>query len=684
MKKILWGRGSANRLRTGLTLAACVFLMAASVRLNAQIIYGSVVGTVTDSAGALVPGATIRLQDMQTGLTREATSNDSGGFKVSTIPAGTYKVTVSKSGFGDVVLNDITVIANTDQRVDAIMKAGGTVETVNVSAEAQQLQTDRAEVRTELDNKSLENLPIAGRNFESLLITVPGVAPPQDELAMGTVNNPARSLDITGNGSSANSSNVQIEGVDASNAWIQALSSYIPSQDSIQDVDIVTGSFNAEQGNAGGTSVNVNLKSGTNALHGSAFEFYTGAALTTWPRFFNPVVTPRKPQLVEHQWGGTIGGPVIKNKLFFFFSGERLTDHEIQTRPGYNLPTLAERQGYFPITDGIIYDPLTGLSDGTGRSPFPVVVNPAGLPAGSYSYINPNRWDQATTTFLAQLPLPQNSATSNNFTAVGPYAFNSTKYDGKVDFNASEKLHMNFRIGVLPFIEKVPPAFGDIAGGPPVLWTGQPGHTVGKITTSTLGAIYTFSPHVILDAHVGFTYLRTDYLPNSYGVNYGSNTLNIPNANGPDPINSGVPQFEVGGYFPWYGTWFSAIKNHNPSKSASGNLTWIKGTHSLRFGGSFNKVDLNIAADLFGYGDFHFNGGATSQGGTTIAQQNSFAELSSRRGQQRQEDPAERKLDHRALSGIWPVRSGPMAGKPPADAELRGALELVSGAHSRS
>jgi hypothetical protein len=611
-----------------LMMAATLFFTCLAPSVQAQIIYGSVVGTVTDSSGAVVQGATIQLRETRTGLTREATTNDAGSYKVSTIPAGNYKIVISKAGFGDTILNDISVVANTDQRADATLKAGATVETVNVSAEAQQLQTDRAEVRAELDHKSLDNLPVAGRNFESLLSTVPGVSPPQDELAMGTVNNPARSLDISSNGTSQNSSNVTIEGVDASNAWIQALSSYIPSQDSIQNVDIVTGSFNAEQGNAGGTAVNVNLKSGTNEFHGSAFEFYTGAALTAWPRFFDPTVTPRKPQLVENQWGGTIGGPVVKNRLFFFFSAERLTDHEIQTRPGYNLPTLAQRQGYFPIADGIIYDPATGNpADGTGRTPFPVVVDPAGLPAGSYSFVDPARWDPATTIFLGALPLPTNSATSNNFTAVGPYAFNSTKYDAKVDFNVTQKFHLNFRLGVLPFVEDVPPAFGDTAGGPPVLWTGQPGVTVGKITTSTLGGIYTFAPNLILDAHVGFTYLRTDQLPPLFGTNYGSDTLKIPNANGPDKINSGVPQFEVGGYFPWYGTWFSQIRNHNPSKSAAVNLTWVKGPHSLRFGGSYNKVDLNIAADLFGYGDFHFNGGATAQGGQAITMQNSFADF---------------------------------------------------------
>lgn len=635
------GRRRAARPRNR-DLAAIVLLGVAilcTARIgHAQVLYGSIVGTVTDGTGALVPNAAVKVVQTETNLVRETTTDSEGGYKVTTLPAGIYNVTVSGTGFSTQILDHVAVVANGDVRADATLKLGTATLSVTVNDEQQDLQTDRAEVRTELTSKEITDIPLSGRNFQSLLATVPGNTPPYDEPGMGSVNNPSRSIAFSGNGTSTTNSNVAIEGVSASNSWIQELSSYVPAQDSIQNVDIVSGSFNAEQGSAGGVSVNVQLKSGSNAFHGTGFEQYTGSKLTALPRFNSPT---RNPQLVEHQFGGTIGGPVIKNKLFFFFSTERLEDHETQVN-AFTAPTVEATQGYF---SNEIFDPKTGAADGSGRTPFPTVTNPAGCVgcnAGTYYYVNPNRWDPATTIynknfaalfnnnphFNASL---QGNGVYNNYEAIGPYKYDSTKYDAKVDFNFTEQLHLNYRLSLLPFTEDVPAAFGNNSplSGAPVSYTGQPGETTGNVISNSLGGVYTFTPKLVLDANVGYTYLQTGFSPPFYGQNYGEDTLGIPNADGPDPINSGVPQFQLDGYFPWFGTWYSAIKNHDPNHTIQANLTWVKGNHNMRFGMNYGKVDLNHAQAVQAYSYFQFNGQATESNGVAVGnnQENTFADF---------------------------------------------------------
>jgi hypothetical protein len=608
---------------------------------SAQIIYGSIVGSVTDGTGAVIPNAQVTVTQTETNLVRKTKSDSAGVYKVSTLPAGIYTVDVTASGFNIETVTHVSVIANSDVRADAVLKVGATTSTVSVNDAIQSLQTDRADVSTQLSSREVGDLPIAGRNFQSLLGQVPGVLPTSDNVGQGSVNNPARSQTFNGNGSNGTDSNVAIEGVSSANSWITNLSSYVPAEDSIQSVDIVTGSFNAEQGTAGGVSVNVQLKSGSNAFHGTAFEQYTAAILEAKPRF-NFAAGGRNPQLNEHQYGGTIGGPIFKDKLFFFVSAEQLSDHETQINT-FSVPTISDRQGYFRYTgtkaaggNGLgIYDPTTGSQvDGSGRSLYPLLTNPAGCTgcaAGQYYYINPLLWNSATTAFLAAIPAPNLGDTSvtylqQNYRSLGKYTYRSTKIDAKLDYNLSGKLHLNYRLSLLPFKEVVPSAYcvngtPCTAAGPPTTYIGQPGPTTGDVSSNSLSGIYTFSPKLVVDANIGYTYLMTGILPPLYGTNYCSTTLGVPNCDGPDPINSGVPQINIyglnaaNGRGAPFGNWYSAIHNHNPNHTVQANVTWSKGDHSMRFGGNYSEVLLNIAEDLFGYGDLEFNGGSTSSNG---------------------------------------------------------------------
>src|ERR1700722_2219112 len=242
---------------------------------NAQALYGTLLGNVTDPSNSGVPHATVTILHKETGESRETTTNNAGGYEFSTINTGTYQVTVMKDGFIRFVRQDVGVSINTVVRVDVKLEVGSVSETVRVTGQAAVLQTDRAEVRDQVTSETLQDLPLpVYRNYQdSVFAILPGFTPP----STGTLflSNPARSTSENVNGTTSTGINWRIDGATAVNVWISFYAGYVPGLDAIQTVDVVTNSFDAEQGLAGGASVNVQIKSGTNAIHGSAFEYHS-------------------------------------------------------------------------------------------------------------------------------------------------------------------------------------------------------------------------------------------------------------------------------------------------------------------------------------------------------------------------------------------------------------------------
>ena len=332
----------------------------------AQVLNGSIVGQVLDSTNAGVPGATVRLTHRETNQTRAGSSNASGEYSFQSLPGGHYDVMVSKEGFQTFNAQAVALTAGQVARVDAMLRVGAISETVSVTGEAAVLQTDRAEVRTEVTSKQLENLPTPlGRNYENLLVTVPGLSPPANQHSVAV--NPSRGLTFSAMGTTRNSNSVRIEGAIANNTWLPHVNAYVPGLEAIEAVSVVTGSFDADLGLSGGSAVNVQMKSGTNVPHGSAFEYHSDNAIKANP-YFLPA-GQRKPKAINNQFGGTFGGPIRKDKLFYFVSYEggfdRQTGSTILT-----VPTAAIRAGDMSGSANPIYDPLTGAADGSGRRLF--------------------------------------------------------------------------------------------------------------------------------------------------------------------------------------------------------------------------------------------------------------------------------------------------------------------------
>ena len=236
-----------------------------------QVLYGSLVGHVTDSTGAALPGATVTIEQSETKLTRELVTDSAGVYHFTAVPSGTYTISVTMTGFRTISRRNVPVTLNSVARVDAKLELGELAETVMVTAESPLLQTDRAEVRAELKTRELSELPVPiGRNYQQLFKTLPGFTPPAD--AHSIPSNPSRALVFNVNGASDSSNNTRIDGVSTTNVWLPHVAAYVPALESLETVNVVTNSFDAEQGLAGGSAINVQIKSGTNQMRGSAFE----------------------------------------------------------------------------------------------------------------------------------------------------------------------------------------------------------------------------------------------------------------------------------------------------------------------------------------------------------------------------------------------------------------------------
>src|SRR6266702_5945811 len=310
-----------------------------------QEVTASITGTITDPRGAALPGATVTATSQERGQTYTALTNDSGLYRIAQLPVGTYAVKVEKSGFALASYPAFVLTLNQVARVDVAMKVGQTSETVEVSGSAPVLATETTQVDTVIDAATNDNLPLASRNYVQLTLLAPGSVS-TDPSSFNNGNNTGgyggRPY-INGNREQAN--NFLLDGMD-NNQVSDNLLGYTPAPDAIQEFNLITNNASAEFGNFQGGIVSATIKSGTNGFHGDLWEYFRNDKLNSnrWENRFNGL--PR-PLLRWNMFGGTVGGPIVKNKLFFFFDyqGQRF-DHPSTTQP-INVFTAAERAGDF-------------------------------------------------------------------------------------------------------------------------------------------------------------------------------------------------------------------------------------------------------------------------------------------------------------------------------------------------
>lgn len=265
-----------------LGVVASLFLPASA---SAQVLYGSIVGTVNDPTGAAVPSVTVTATNKRTGQMRQTKANEAGGYSFVAVQPGNYEIKATKEGFRVTTETDVEVTSNNTTRVDVALQLGAVSEAVTVEAATATLQTDSASVRAEVQSKDLTNLPVpVGRNYQNVLVTIPGFSPPQNAHSVPT--NPSRALQSNVNGATTASVNVRIDGASSQQTWLPHITAYVPSLEAIDTVNVATNSFSAEQGFAGGAAVSVQIKSGTNAFHGSGFWYNNTNATLAKPFTF--------------------------------------------------------------------------------------------------------------------------------------------------------------------------------------------------------------------------------------------------------------------------------------------------------------------------------------------------------------------------------------------------------------
>jgi outer membrane receptor protein involved in Fe transport len=601
----------AVRSAVGYAALVSAVITAAAAPGEAQVLYGSLIVEVRDESGAAIPGADVTIVDMATNWTRTVVS-DAGVATFTTVPPGSFEVRVSLSGFRGSLTRGVQVTVNNVTRVSSVLQVGALVDEVTVSARPPVLQTDRADVRTELESTQLENLPVPiGRNYQNLFVMIPGVSPPQN--MHSTAVNPARGLAFSSGGTTLNANSIRIEGAISNNLWLPHVAAYIPALEAIETVSVVTGSFDADDGLSGGMSANVRIKSGGNTLHGSGFGYHYNESMKARP-YFLPA-GDEKPRTRQNQYGGTLGGPIVHDRVFFFGSYEATRDSLLAGRFG-TVPTAAMRAGDFSASPNPIYDPLTGSADGSGRTAFPGNVIPRA------------RFDPIVQKLLADLPMPTFDRLTDNYWASAPYSFDRHKVDAKINVNPSPRFTFSGRVGWMGHKIDSPPMFGDLGGLAVNANAGKMGEGHGNTTTITGSASYQVSPSFIVDAYTGVTLIKIDSIPPRLDENLGTEYLGIPGTNGPSLLYGGWPQFAVTGFsdIGYSGSNGTPYIDDNWQYQYTTNATWTRGAHTIKFGGDLVRQALNRFELGNSSGSFTFGGGPTTiRGGASPNQFNNFA-----------------------------------------------------------
>jgi hypothetical protein len=592
-------------------LVALLGLVSFCTSSNAQILYGSLTGNVTDPSQAAVPNATVQALNVGTSVEKETTTNSEGVYLFRDLQPGAYRVTISSPSFGKAVQEGVEITANQLRRVDIALQVAQVSTSVVVSGTSESLQTDRADVNTNITSREVTGLPVTGsngRNFQSLMTIVPGsiMAGEQNSAA----GNPQRAISFNMNGVSRLQNNTKIDGSSDTYPWLPTNIAYVPPAESIETANVVTNSFSAELGQAGGAAVNVITKSGTNEFHGSGWIYDTNSHFKA-RNFFQ--TTPQNPKNILNQFGLTFGGPVWipkvfngKNKLFFFVDWERTTVRNTSPIRFYSLPTAALRAGDFtaPGVNATIYDPAS--------SPDPRLRT-----AFAGNKIPSTRIDSASAQLISLLPQPNvaGATYTNNYTASGTGTYDRDNIDVKINHHPTDRLAYFGRYSRSPSLIFDPPALG--AAGGDALNGGQNGNAPGLIQVIGAGITYTVSPTIVIDANAGYTRQRLGAQNIDINTNYGLDVLKIPGTNGPNHLQGGIPFFNVSNW--------ANIGNANTGNPflfrdnqyvANANLGWFKGTHSMRFGWDYQNQQLNHFQPQGGTfqtprGTFQFNGSST-------------------------------------------------------------------------
>jgi len=565
----------------------------------AQAVRGTLLGTVHDSQGAPVAAASVTAVETQTNISRSVVTNASGNYVFANLKDGLYRVEAELTGFKKFSRDGVEVKVNSTIRVDVVLEVGAMEEKVEVVQETPLLQTDRADTGRTIEGYQVQQMPLGlNRNFQTLWATVPGTVTmtrPHSQFF-----NPQDSQETKFNGQSRLSNNVQVDGLD-NNHKTGLLTVFIPSAEAIDSVNVSTSNFEAEFGRAGGSVTTVVLRSGTNQVKGSAFFF--GNSESTQAKSYFASATAIKPQSKYEQFGGTLGGPLIKDKLFFFADYQHTVDNLGALRRVV-IPPTEWRGGDFSSASTTIYDPATGNPDGTGRQPFPGNVIPA------------NRLSPVALNVLAQLPAPNLAGAGFgqvNYELPSSEREKTTNaFNVKLNYNPGVNDQLSMRFSFQRPEIFVPGTFGELGGA----GADFAGSGYQNTYSTALTWTRTLSPSLIMEWRGGYVKYHNQALSTGTGLET-STEVGIPGANY-DEFSSGISRIVLQNGFTEPMMGFSASlpwDRGEETYSVAGTLTKISGNHTIKVGTELrhNEDFLLQIQDAGGVrGQFTFNGARTS------------------------------------------------------------------------
>src|SRR5215470_5265505 len=404
-------------MRIRLSFFVVVLLLAVSChRLHCQSLDTSILGTASDSSGAVLPNATVTVTSLATGIKKTNVTGSEGQYAIRYLAPGTYDVMIAAPGFASQKRTGIVLQLNEQSKIDFTLSAGASEQTVQVEGKQPLLQSENAALGAVIDKERTQNLPLNGRKFDDLAVLTPGVSVYNPDLHTSSTDGSA----ISSNGGRSTWGQVNVDGVTMVNNR-HAYVNLFPSIDAIEEFTVQTGNYSAEYGGSAGSNVNIQLKSGTNQIHGSAFEFIRNDAVDA-RNYFRPAPLSKN-VLKQNQFGATVGGPIIKDRTFFFLSYEGL--QSVQEFPSTaNVLTPAQRQGDFSATPTPIINPFTG-------EPYP--NNQIPVNSVSANIIN------------TYMPLP-NSTGSTNYAGTNSGRLGVNQGIARVDhkFSESDQIFIHF------------------------------------------------------------------------------------------------------------------------------------------------------------------------------------------------------------------------------------------------
>ncbi len=637
---------TVNWLRVAVcTTLTCICLLVVQGRSAfGQVDEGAITGTVSDSTGAVVPNANLTLVNTDQGITLESKSNASGGFTFSPLRIGNYQLTVTAQGFSKTTQKNLKVSVAQVLQVNVALKLGAATETVEVNTAPPLLQTEEASVGQVIGQAEVNALPLNGRNFTFLAQLGAGMQTPQAD----TRGNAASGA-FSANGLRPAQNNYLLDGIDNNSNAVDFLNGtnfiILPPVDAIQEFKVQTADFSAELGRSAGAVLNATIKSGTNSLHGAAWEFFRNDKLDAVDWFEKNTTHPFKGALRLNQFGASIGGPIIKNKMFFFGDYEGKRRVQGNTSGSATVPTAAERSsGYTDLTailaansgtetdnlgrtvpKGTVMDPATTRTVTAGQTD-PVsglvatatgyVRDPFGsCPASTVTYnagtcglnqLPAGRVDAAAVKLLNLYPDPTNSSPNNNFASSPKLYEHENTFDTRFDFNPTEKEQIFFRFSYSDDPQYIPGPFGGIADG----GSFQQGVQTAKSDQAVAAWTHVFNPSAVNQVRGGFNHLHTTRfgpvgsqmgIPAQYGIQ------GIPQV----AENGGLPAFGFGGLATLGSNNFLPSDEVSQTLQVTDDFTKVYGKHNFKTGIEYQHVKFSTLQPAWSRGQFDYNGSFT-------------------------------------------------------------------------